>query len=99
MWGWKQSDSWLHYLLALGIPIILAIVWATFTVPGDPSRSGEAPIVTPGIIRLLIELGVFAFATWALYDLGYLKASLAFGIIVVLHYAISYERIAWLLSQ
>lgn len=99
IWGWKQSDGWLRYVLAIGIPIILAIIWGTFAVPNDPSRSGSAPIVTPGVIRLIIEFFIFTFATWSLYDMGLNKTSLAFGVIVVLHCIISYDRIIWLLSQ
>ena len=99
MWGWKQSDGWLGFVLAIGIPIILAAIWGTFAVPNDPSRSGSAPIVTPGVIRFAIELGFFALATWSLYNMGFNKVSLVFGIIVVLHYLISYDRIIWLLSQ
>ncbi|MFT4737914.1 MAG: hypothetical protein ACI8QD_001980 [Cyclobacteriaceae bacterium] len=99
LWGWKQSDGWLRFFLAIGIPIILAAIWGTFAVPNDPSRSGSAPIITPGIIRFAIEIGVFTFATWSLYDLGLNKLSLALGIIVVLHYIISYDRIMWLMSQ
>ena len=99
MWGWKQSDGLFRYILAIGIPIILAAIWGTFAVPNDPSRSGSAPIVTPGVIRFAIELVFFAFAAWSLYDMGFNKVSLAFGIIVVLHYIISYDRILWLMSQ
>jgi len=99
MWGWKQSEGWLRFVLAIGIPIILAAIWGTFAVPDDPSRSGTAPIVTPGFIRLVIELGFFALATWALYDMGSIKLSLALGIIVVLHYVVSYDRIIWLISH
>lgn len=99
MWGWNQSDGWFRYVLAIGIPIILAAIWGTFAVPNDPSRSGSAPIVTPGVIRIAIELGFFALATWSLYNMGFNKVSLAFGVIVVCHYIISYDRIIWLLSQ
>ncbi len=99
MWGWKQSDGWLRFVLTIGIPVFLAAIWGTFAVPDDPSRSGNAPIVTPGLIRLAIELGFFAFATWSLYDMGSIKVSLAFGIIVILHYVVSYDRIIWLLSH
>ena len=99
MWGWKQNDGWPRFILAIGIPIILAGIWGTFAVPNDPSRSGAAPIVTPGVIRLAIELGFFALATWAFYDLGLTKVSLTFGIIVLLHYLVSYDRIIWLMSQ
>jgi len=99
MWGWKHGDGWLRYLLSIGIPIVLAVIWGTFTVPNDPSRSGAAPIVTPWVIRLAIELGFFALATWSLYDMGMNKACLVFGVIVILHYIISYDRIIWLMSQ
>jgi hypothetical protein len=99
IWGWKYSDGWLRYVLAIGIPIVLAIIWGTFAVPNDPSRSGSAPIVTPGVIRLIIEFCIFAFATWSLHDMGLNKTSLTFGIIVVVHYIISYDRVIWLMSQ
>lgn len=99
MWGWKHSDGWFRYVLAIGLPVILAAIWGIFAVPNDPSRSGAAPIVTPGAIRLVIELAFFTLATWSLYNMGFIKASIAFGIIVVLHYLISYDRIIWLISQ
>ncbi len=99
LWGWRQSDGWLRLGLAIGIPIILGAIWGLFTVPNDPSRSGSSPIVTPGIIRLAIEIAVFSFATWSLYDLGFIKLSLTLGVIVALHYIISYDRIIWLMSH
>ncbi len=99
IWGWKQSDGWLRFVLAIGIPIVFATIWGIFAVPDDPSRSGKAPIKTPGIIRLLLEIGFFVCAILSLYDMGFNTLSLAFGIIVVLHYLISYDRIKWLVSQ
>lgn len=99
IWGWNQSNDWPRFLMAIGIPIILAAIWGTFAVPNDPSRSGKAPIVTRGIVRLAIELVIFSIATWALDDMGFVKLSLIFGILVLLHYMVSYDRIKWLLSQ
>lgn len=99
IWGWKQSDGWLKFILALGIPVLLAVIWGAFAVPDDPSRSGNAPIVTSGIIRLVLELGIFTFAIWSLYDIGFIKTSLVFGIIVAIHYLLSYDRIIWLISN
>jgi len=100
IWGWKYGDDeWLKYVLSIGLPIILATIWGIFAVPNDPSRSGNAPIVTPGIIRLLLELGVFSFGAWAIYDIGLHELSLTFSIIVLLHYLISYDRILWLLAR
>ena len=99
MWGWRQTDQWPRFLLAIGIPIILAVIWTTFAVPNDPSRSGNAPVVTPGIVRLVIELGFFSFATWTLYDMGFPKISLTYGFIVTVHYLVSYDRIKWLIAH
>lgn len=98
-WGWEQGDGWIQYLFAIGIPIGLAAIWGTFNVPKDQSRSGKAPVVTPGLIRLILELSFFAFGTWALYDLGMNQLALIVSIIVMVHYIISYDRIKWLLSQ
>jgi membrane protein YdbS with pleckstrin-like domain len=99
VWGWRQSESWFRFLLALSVPIVAAVVWGTFAVPKDPSRSGAAPVAVPGILRLGIELAFFIFATWALYDLGFTRLSWTLGIIVALHYIISYDRILWLITQ
>ena len=99
IWGWKFSSGWLQVILGFGIPIGIAAVWGIFAVPNDPSRSGAAPVVTPGFVRLVIELTIFGFATWALYDLGLTTLSLILGILVTLHYIVSYDRVKWLLSQ
>ena len=98
-WGYKQGVGWSKYLFAAGIVVLLALIWGTFAVPDDPSRSGSAPIPVPGMLRLAIELSFFAFACWCLYDLGFIKWSLGLGIVVFLHCAISYDRIAWLVEQ
>ena len=99
MWGWKQSECWLRFVLAIGIPIVLAAIWGIFAVPDDPSRSGAAPVVTSGFIRLIIELVFFALATWCLKDAGQSRFSLVFGLSVIIHYLISYDRIAWLITH
>jgi hypothetical protein len=85
--------------MAIGLPIILAAIWGTFAVPDDPSRSGSAPIVTPGIIRLGIELAFFTIATLALYDIGQTRLSFILGATVLAHYLLSYDRILWLLQH
>jgi len=98
-WGWKQTDGWLRIILAFGIPIIFMSIWVIFNVPGDPSRSGNAPIVVSGFVRLLIEFCFFGFSYWAAYKFGFHKFSVLFAFIVILHYVISYERIVWILKQ
>jgi hypothetical protein len=96
-WGWRQADGVLRFVLAIGIPLVAAALWGTFAVPDDPSRSGKAPVPVPGVVRLALELAFFAFAVWALYDAGLVTSSIGTAVIVIIHYAVSYERMAWLL--
>lgn len=98
-WGWQQNDGIFRFALAIGVPILAAVLWSTFAVPGDRSRSGRAPVPVPGIVRLALELAFFGFAVWALYDAGLVISSIGTGVIVIIHYAVSYERIGWLLRQ
>jgi hypothetical protein len=98
-WGWAQHHGWLRILMAFGVPLVAAVLWHTFAVPGDRSRSGKAPVAVPGFVRLVLELAVFGAGSWALYAAGQAVPALALGIAVVLHYALSYDRIAWLLGQ
>jgi hypothetical protein len=81
------------------VPLALAIVWGTFAVPNDPSRSGHAPIPIPGVVRLVLEWANFAFAVWALYSLGRPVPGVILGIVTAVHYALSYDRFTWLVHQ
>ena len=99
LWGWSQGDPWLRYILAFGIPIAAASVWGMFAVPGDPSRSGSAPVAVPGFFRLIIEISFFTFAVWAVYKLGYSRLWWMLALIISIHYIISYDRVFWLLRQ
>ncbi len=98
-WGWLQHDGVWRVVFAAGAPLLAAVVWGTFAVPDDPSRSGKAPVPVPGIVRLLLELAIFGFAVWALYDAGQTTIALIYGLLVLFHYLVSYDRIAWLLRQ
>jgi hypothetical protein len=98
-WGWTQHTGILRYLLTVGLPVLGAVLWGVFAVPGDRSRSGDAPVPVPGILRLLLELLLFGFAAWCLYDAGLVLLANIFGIIVLVHYIISYDRIIWLLRK
>jgi hypothetical protein len=51
------------------------------------------------MLRLALELAVFAFATWALYEVGAIELSWTLGIVVTIHYLASYDRILWLIKQ
>jgi hypothetical protein len=98
-WGWSRHRGPLRYLLAVGVPLLLALLWYTFAVPDDPSRSGAAPVPAPGIVRLLLEWGIFGFAAWALFDARQPVLGLILAVVVGVHYAVSYDRIVWLIRK
>lgn len=98
-WGWTQHDGVWRILFAVGTPLLAVVLWGVFAVPDDPSRSGKAPVPVPGIVRLVLELSIFGFATWALYDAGQTTLALIFGLLVLSHYLVSYDRITWLVKH
>jgi hypothetical protein len=83
-WGWTQHAGVLRLLLAIGVPLVAAAAWGTFRVPG---QHGKGLVAVPGPVRLLLEF-VF-FAAWAL----------VFGVLVVAHYAASYDYVLTLLRK
>ncbi|WP_455199123.1 YrdB family protein [Kaarinaea lacus] len=99
MWGWSRAEGALQFVLALALPVIAAALWGAFAVPGDPSRAGHAPVALPGVVRLVLELVFFSLAAYALYSTSQAIAGWVFGVIVILHYLVSYKRILWLVRQ
>lgn len=98
--AYALTSSWestaLRLVVSVAVPLVAATAWATFNVPGDASRSGEAPVPVPGIVRLIVEFDVFAIATFLLW-FAWPAGALALGIAVGVHYALSIDRILWLL--
>lgn len=99
MWGYREFNGVMQYVMTAGIPLLMAIIWGVFNVPGDPSRSGKAPVVVPGLVRLQIEILFFIAATWFLGDMEYQLQGWVFGLIFIAHYIVSYRRILWLKDQ
>ena len=97
-WARTQFPGTLGIILMIVFPLFAAVVWGTFNVKGDPSRSGKAPVPVPGLVRLLLELAFFSFATWALFSLNPTYGWI-FGIVTLVHYVLSYDRIKWLLER
>jgi hypothetical protein len=97
-WGWSLAAGWMRLPLTLAAPITAASMWGLFNVPGDRSRSGAAPIPVKGIVRLAVELAFFALAVWALAASDHASLGIILAVAVAIHYAISYDRIAWLVA-
>jgi hypothetical protein len=97
-WGYQQAKGVPRYALMAGIPLAAAAAWGVFAVPDDPSRGGTPVIAVPGAVRLALELAVFSFATFAIADMDQKYLAAGYGSAAVAHYAISYDRVAWLLG-
>lgn len=97
--GWQCSKGAYRYLYAIGFPVIAAGIWGVFAVPDDPSRSGNAIIAIPGVLRLMLELGFFASATLSLFVVGATSLGWIYAAAVFIHYIASYERVRWLIQQ
>ena len=97
--GWSLTDAGWRWVTAGAFVLAAAFIWGTFAVAGDPSRGGQGIVQVPGVVRLGIELLVFAAGAYALRAVGRPGLAIAFGALVLGHYAWSYERLAWLLKQ
>ena len=93
--AYSVTSGPLAWVLAIAVPLVAAIVWGRFNVPGDESRSGEAPVAVRGSTRLLIEITTFATAV-VLVSFASLVAAGVLGAAVAIHYLLSLDRIRWL---
>lgn len=97
--GWRLTVAPWHWLAVIALPVVAAALWGIFNVPDDPSRSGAAPVPVPGIVRLVLELLVLFGGATAFAAAGYRSAGIVLALAVVIHYALSWDRIVWLLKQ
>jgi hypothetical protein len=99
-WGWAWGDPW-RWPLAIGLPLVAAVIWAMFRTPGDQSANQKAPMPVHGIIRLSIEMTFFGLAIVALFTAQANARAELFGtiltLLVILHYILSWDRVMWLL--
>jgi len=96
-WGWSQASGAFRFVLAIGIPLVAALIWGVFRVV-EPMHNQNPPVHVPGIVRLVIEVVYFAAAAYALYDASLETWGIVFAVVVGLHYLVSYERVLWLLK-
>jgi hypothetical protein len=88
-WGYHRFAGWQGIAAAIAFPALAAVLWGVFRIPNDPK---PAPVAVPGPLRLLLEWALFAWAVWALEDLGYDTWACLLAGVLVAHYLISYDR-------
>lgn len=99
IWGWSWGEGWWRILPAVIVPLLFATFWGVFAVNEDPSRSGKTVIPTKGVVRLFLEFTFFGLAALALFDMNLKSTGIVFALVVLFHYAASYDRIIWLLKH
>jgi hypothetical protein len=73
-WGFKTEASFIAKIgLGIGAPLLAAVVWGALVAPG-------APVPTPGLLRLVLELIIFGLAAAALYSAG--RPTLAWALVL-----------------
>lgn len=95
-WGWVRHDGVERWLWAIGLPLVAAVAWAVFRIPGDP---GNAPVAVPGVVRLLLEVVFFGGAVWLLMLAGSPGRALLLGVVLAGHYLWAYRRVVWMLQR
>jgi len=98
-WASSLTDAWWRWLAAIAVVLLVALAWGVFAVPSDPSRGGQRIVKVPGMARLALELLVFGAGAYAFKAVGRPNLAIGFAALVAVHYAWSYERVAWLLKQ
>ena len=98
-WGGLLASGWWGFLSAMGILVVTMLLWGIFNVPGDPSRSGKAPVVVPGKLRLAIEAFVFLGATYAILIVSGWLFALLYLAAVIAHYIHTKSRVTWIVRK
>ena len=97
LWGFAHGGGVARWVWAVAAPLAAATVWGVFAVPGDPSRSGSAPVPVPGALRLGLEICFFTSAVGCLLHIHRPTLAIMLASVTAIHHAVSYDRIGWLL--
>ncbi len=83
-WHLGTSFAWRLSLSALFVALAGAL-WTIFRTRGFVPSGGEPVVAVPGPIRVLIEMGFYALATWGLWASGWEIAAIVYvaGVIIV----------------
>ena len=77
VWGFRVgSNTAVHFLLGLGAPALMIVVWGAFAAP-------RARVELPMAGVMVVKFVVFAAATAACYAAGWHAWAVAFGVVAL----------------
>ena len=82
-WGFSEFGGVTQWVLGLGAPLLVAVVWGTFMSP-----KASHPTVDP--VRLLIEFVVFGSGVAALFAVGATLLAVLFAVLAAVHLALTF---------
>lgn len=98
VWGWHLGDGGaVGALLAALFVIVAVLVWALCRAPGDLPH-GRSRLPVPGSVRIAIEWAILALAVYGIWTAWSRAAGETLLTAGVIHYALTWERLRWLLS-
>jgi hypothetical protein len=75
LWGWRTGGSTLtRLLLAIGLPLLAAVLWGLFAAP---TASYGSPVLTA-----VVKIAIFGLAGLALWSLDHRILGIAFVVVV-----------------
>src|SRR3954469_10242519 len=82
-WGFHEFGGVAQWVIGLGAPLLVAVVWGTFMSP-----KASRPTVDP--VRLLSELAVFGAGVAALFATAATTLAVIFAGLAVLHLGLTF---------
>ncbi len=100
-WGvWRLAPGSAMGMVG-GFVVALATLgaWLLIATPGDPVGSRFVVWLVPGPVRILGEITFFCVAAAVIWKAGSRAAAESLLTVAALHYALTWERIRWLLRR
>jgi Protein of unknown function (DUF2568) len=97
-WGWHLGNGGVTGVaLAVLLTVIAAALWGIFRAPGE--EGGGAFVPVPGWLRLALEAALIGLAAYGVWTSGSRAAAETLLTAFALHYAVTWERAAWLVRN
>ena len=82
-WGWEEGESYGRWILAFGVPVAFAILWATLVTRHSASKLDDPS-------RLRLELAIVACGAAALVRIGHPVLSVLLVLFAAMQLTLTY---------